>query len=204
MFIQKISLDQALALEESGTIILVDNSQDTYIDYHPRAFEWKSNFTDLRLKAPHISSQKLFDHYTTPYLIEVTLGEYHWRYLQGVLNLSKTTIPSDNIEYVYILTNEGYPGLLKIGMTAQSPEVRLKSINGTGTVRVWKLAFALPLRSGSAYKVETQVHKYLNHVRYHAEKAFDREMFNTDLTTAVDIVRRLGEVFRVGDPIFYS
>lgn len=196
---------KALELESQGKITIVDVNQQDTLDYHERELEWKSNYVDLRLKAPQVDSSKLFEYYPSPYLIEMCLSEtspHHWKYLRGVA--LSGTISDDSVEYVYILTNKGYPGLLKIGMTSKSPQVRLKGINSTGTVDTWQLAFSIPLRPGTGYKVENQVHKYFNRYRFHAETEYDREMFRIDLPQAIEAVRRIGEHFRVGELNFYS
>lgn len=208
MYVQIIQLEEAVLLEDQGKITIVDTDSSQEVEYHSKAPFWKQNYTYLRQLAPQVQAVNVFQYFPTPYLIEVIISEdpdtnsIHWKYLKGVANTT-STVP-DGVEYVYILTNRGYPGLLKIGMTTKTPERRLKGINSTGTVDTWQLAFSIPLRAGTAFKVENQVHKLLNPYRFHAERAYDREMFRVDLPEAIEVVRRVGEYFRVGKLNFYN
>lgn len=207
MYTQRISLEKALALESEGRIMIV--STGSSFDYvHENEGVWRDNYLALREKAPHVNAGNLFSHYTTPYLIEHMVRhdvDYaEWVFFRGVLNTDSSKIVNDNVEYVYILTNEDYPGLVKIGMTVKSPEKRLASINSTGVVNHWKLAFCLPLVPGSSFKVEQQVHKGFASRRHHAESLNDKEMFNVSLDEAIESVRTIGQHFTAGLPKFYN
>lgn len=214
MFTQSITLDRALELSDSGYIIIVDCSPDIDTSWHERAKEWKDNYLQLRTKARHVSPEKLMSWYRALYTIEIPLGctnkdtqTYEWRNLYGIENpeARKNLVNQDKgtTEYVYALTNDGYPDLVKIGMTTNTPEKRLSQINGTGTVDVWKLRFALPLQANTSYKVEQQVHKYFQDRRYHAVHENDREMFKVTLFEAIDKIREIGKLFQAGNPLLY-
>lgn len=207
MFTQRINLEKALSLESEGKIIIVSTATEGgYV--HQNESNWRDNYTTLRMKAPNINPGNLFSFYPTPYmiehLVESTEDSAQWIFFRGVLNTDSSKIVDDDVEYVYILTNEDYPGLVKIGMTVKSPEKRLASINSTGVVKHWKLAFCLPTLPGTSYKVEQQIHKTLASRRYHAESFNDKEMFNVGLEEAIDTVRTLGQYFTAGSPKFYN
>lgn len=210
MLVDKITLTQALELERVGEIVIYDTGKESNPPYHPRQEEWRNNFIQLRTKARHIPRNKISEHYSSRYLIEYPLGcvdietgTYQWKYLRGIENTQDLFTPRTDTEYVYVLVNKQYEGLVKIGMTRHSPGKRLRQINGTGTVYEWELKFALPLKIGSAYRVEQQVHKYFQHLRHHASSYNDREMFRVDLFQAIDRVRKVGKIFQAGTPILY-
>lgn len=207
MFVQKINLSEALEKEASGEITIVSTRQDSdLVSYEKK--EWRSNFINLRLKAPHVDITKLFSYYPSLFLIEVLRENsenpnvIQWDYFRGIVNSNNNS--SDNVEYIYILTNKDYPDLVKIGMTVKTPEKRLVSINSTGVVSHWKLAFSLPITPGNSYAVEQQIHKYFASSRYHAENIDDKEMFFLELPQAIEQVRRIAQYFTAGDPNFYT
>lgn len=205
MLTDTISFDKALELESKGKILIFDTGDD--LDYHKRAKEWQDNFLQLRTKARHISSQNIAQHFNARYLIEKTnkINDYtfEWKYLRGIENTSTDSTVEDSIEYVYALTNKGYPDLVKIGMTRNTPEHRVNQINGTGTVDLWEVKFALPVRPQCGMKVEHQVHKFFQDSRLHVKNENDREMFKIDIFTAMDKIREIGAIFQAGQPKMY-
>lgn len=209
MYIQKVSLEEALEMESMGQITIASTSRSSK-QYHESETQWRKNYENLRMGAPHVSVGSLFTHYPAPYMIEHLVeqdpetGSTMWRYYRGIVNPDAASIQKDNVEYVYILTNKDYPNLVKIGMTVKSPEKRLESINSTGVVTHWELAFALPIIPKSSYKVEQQVHNHFASRRYHSVAINDKEMFNVSLQEATDEVRRIGQYFSAGMPRFYQ
>lgn len=210
MLVDKITLQQALELESLGEITIYDPGSKNLTGYHPREQEWKDNYYQLRTKAPTLPRNKIPEYYQSRYLIEIDRGctntqtsTIEWKYLRGINNKPKETPLHQEVEYVYILINPNYKDLIKIGMTSKTPERRLEQINGTGTVYVWELKFALPVKVGHASKVENQVHKYFQHLRHHAKNYNDREMFKVDVFQAIDKIREVGGLFQAGTPILY-
>ena len=205
MLTDTITFEKALELEGKGKILIFDTGDD--LDYHKRAKEWPDNFLQLRTKARHISSQNIAQHFNARYLIEKTnkINDYtfEWKYLRGIENTSTDSTVEDSIEYVYALTNKGYPDLVKIGMTRNTPEHRVNQINGTGTVDLWEVKFALPVRPQCGMKVEHQVHKFFQDSRLHVKNENDREMFKIDIFTAMDKIREIGAIFQAGQPKMY-
>lgn len=206
MYRTKITLEKALELESTGEIMIVDTSKQSD---QPK---WSNNFQLLREKAPNTPVAKLLDYFSAKYIIEVEVGctnedtqTYEWKYFYGIENpkTNNSTISDSKLEYVYCLTNKGYPDLVKIGMTTKTPERRVEQINGTGTVDLWELKFALPVKQGTAFDIEQQVHKYFASQRLHVRNQNDREMFKVNIFEAMDKVRELGELVQAGKPILF-
>ena len=168
---------------------------------------WKDNFDRLLTRAPHISPDKILDFFSAKYVTEFieysSDNEIVWRYLYGIENKQIQERIKDNIEYVYILVNAGYPNLVKIGMTITDVPKRVTGINNAGTVHEWSARFAIPVEKGSAMKIEKQVHKSLASLRVSSDKGKVREFFNIDPLTAFDKVREVGVSFMVGNPIIF-
>jgi hypothetical protein len=124
MFKDKISLQQARVLAESGEITIVDASPETTPAFPEGGKEWKENFIRLQERHRHIQAHRLLDFLSARYLIEISEGivdkdsnTYSWRYVHGIENSKIKEKSIDDIEYVYVLVNPAYPSLVKIGMT---------------------------------------------------------------------------------------
>ena len=93
-------------------------------------------------------------------------------------------------EYVYILVNKSMPGMVKIGMTTDTPTKRARDINrATGVPTPW-----VPIWSLKCYAsriLEQRVHEYLGQYRV----ADNREMFHIDSVTAQQVIEDLGKDF---------
>jgi hypothetical protein len=205
MYRDKITLEQALTLAETGEIMIVSTIDDT--SYHPLASEWLTNYNTLKTKARHIQIDRLLNYFPALYTIEIPrkIDEetYEWIYLFGVQNTEIKSKTKDNIEYVYILTNPGYPDLIKIGMTEREVEKRVNAINATSTVHEWVPKFALVVQNGSAFKIEQQIHKFFAHHRIDSDHGNSREFFKLSPLTAFDKLREIGALHQIGDPIVY-
>jgi hypothetical protein len=130
-------------------------------------------------------------------------GTFSWRYLTGLETNKIQEKTQDNVEYVYVFVNEGYPQLVKIGMTRGEVLSRADGINSSGVLHEWIPKFALPLSKGSAIKVEQAVHKHFSSLRVNSDMGSSREFFTLDALTAFDKVREVGALFMVGNPIIY-
>lgn len=205
MYRTKIHLNEAVGLEEQGEIKIVSTIKDG--TFHPKAQEWYSNYLALREKARHIKSEKVFDHFPALYSIELSLPiddeSHEWIYLYGIENTEIKTRTKDNIEYIYILINPGYPEIVKIGMTVRTIEDRVNSINATSTVNEWVPKFGLAVSKGSAFNIEQQMHKYFAHHRIDSDHGNSREFFKLSPLTAFDKLREIGSLHQVGEPIVY-
>lgn len=210
MLRDRINLKQAKSLLESGDIIIVDASPESLPPLGEGGKQWKENFITLQSKYRHISPDKLLNFLSARYLIEINEGvvnsdtnTYSWRYLHGIENTKIKEKSIDDIEYVYILVNPGYPDLVKIGMTIHDVNRRVTSINATATVEEWVPKFALPLRRGKAFQVEQAVHTFFASQRVSSDLGNSREFFTLDPFTAFDKVREVGAMFMVGNPIIF-
>jgi hypothetical protein len=205
MFRNKIHLIQAIDLENQGKIKIASTIENGA--FHPKAQEWYYNYIALREKARHIKSEKIFDHFPALYLIELSIPiddeSHEWIYLYGIENHEIKSKVKDNIEYIYILTNPGEPGIIKIGMTVKTVEGRVRGINATSTVTEWVPKFALPVSKGNALAIEQQMHKIYAHLRIDSDHGNEREFFKLDPLTAFDKLREIGSLHQVGDPIVY-
>jgi len=205
MFRNKIHLNQAVDLEDKGEIKIVSTVKDG--TFHPKAQEWYNNYVTLREKARRIKSEKIFDHFPAIYSIELSLPiddeSHEWIYLYGIENHEIKSKVKDNIEYIYILTNPGEQGIIKIGMTVKTVEGRVRGINATSTVTEWVPKFALPVSKGNALAIEQQMHKIYAHLRIDSDHGNEREFFKLDPLTAFDKLREIGSLHQVGDPIVY-
>lgn len=210
MYRQKIDLPLAMSYELLGQITIVDCSPDSIPVYGEYGQRWRDAFTALRKKFPHINTNSLLDFVGAKYVIEIAEGlqdsdtnTFSWRYMYGVSNSAILTKDTNNIEYIYVLTNPGYRSLVKIGMTVNDVDTRVRSINATGTVNEWQAKFALPVTKGKALHVEQMVHKAFAQYRVSSDIGSSREFFEISPVTAFDKIREVGALFAVGDPIVY-
>ena len=210
MYREKINLTMAKALELAGDITIVDASPESLPILKEGGKWWRDNFNTLLAKYPHISPDKLLNFLSAKYTIEVTEGivdieanTYSWRYLYGVENSKIKNTAKDDVEYIYILVNPGYPDLVKIGMTVHDVHRRATAINATATVEEWVPKFALPVKKGTAYRVEQIVHKFFVQQRVSSDRGNSREFFTLDPFEAFDKVREVGALFQIGNPISY-
>jgi hypothetical protein len=205
MFKTKITLEEALEMESRGEIFLVSLHDD--VSFHPNAPIWKQNYELLRKKYRHVNPEKLLTFVKSELYTEIChqIDEetYEWFQLPCIKGETIKQQTKDNIEYIYVLTNPGYPDLVKIGMTEKTVEGRVKSINATSTVHEWVAKFALPVEKGTALRVEQYVHKCFEHLRVDSDHGNEREFFRIDPLTAFDKLREIGAIFQVGNPIVY-
>ena len=210
MYKDKISMAEAISLESLGEITIVDASPESLGPYSEYGKQWRENFILLQSKYRHISPDKLLNFLSAKYLIEVSEGltndstnTFSWRYLHGVENSKILARTTDDVEYVYILVNAGYPNLVKIGMTIKTVGGRVMGLNASSTVDEWEAKFAIAVSKGNALKVEQLVHKFFASSRISSDKGGSREFFKVDPLTAFDKVREVGALFMVGNPIVY-
>ncbi len=209
MYKDKISLHTAKQLELTGHITIVDSSPESLSPLGSEGIQWKENFKTLQQKNRHISPDKLLGFYNAKYSIEIAddsqkhLGIFCWRYLSGIQNREIASKNIDNVEYVYVLVNAGYPSLVKIGMTVKEVQARVTSINATGTVEEWVPKFAVPISKGNALKVEKAVHARFADVRVSSDMGTSREFFTLHPLVAIEAIREIAATHMVGEVIIY-
>jgi hypothetical protein len=207
----QINLIQALEMESHGELILyhTNNAQSSLNEY-PQFPSWKSNFQELKNKYKKIPRGKLLDFISFDFVIEhkeelmnKEPQQLIWTYMYGnrcesALKLHHSTTKG---QYVYVLTNEAYPGICKIGK-AVSPISRVKQINGAGIVSEWQLRWALPVSDG--YALENIVHQNLEVVRMNSFQGSSREFFQISFEEAIQTIENFGEMFKVNEGIYYE
>jgi hypothetical protein len=93
-------------------------------------------------------------------------------------------------EYVYVLVNKSMPGMVKIGMTTDTPVKRARDINkATGVPTPWVPVWSLKCYASRI--LEQRVHEHLSEYRV----ADNREMFHVDSVTAQRVIEDLGRDF---------
>jgi branched-subunit amino acid transport protein len=80
--------------------------------------------------------------------------------------------PQSKAGFVYVLSNEAMPGIVKIGMTARNPEVRLREINSATGVLPFELEAVIVSRN--AKWTEREVHERLAACRVSKSREFFR------------------------------
>lgn len=97
-------------------------------------------------------------------------------------------------QYIYILSNETMPGLVKVGFTKNKPSERAKQINAaTGVALDFKVEWYYPCFN--AHALEGEIHAYLeqNGMRVNKKKEF----FNVTVEQARAVIERIGEPYRM-------
>lgn len=84
--------------------------------------------------------------------------------------------------YIYVLSNEAMPGLLKIGCTAFAPEERARQLSTTGVPQPFKVEEYWELNCEDILVIERKIHAHLKKWRY----AKNREFFGISVNVAVD------------------
>jgi len=95
--------------------------------------------------------------------------------------------------FVYVLTNEFMPGIVKIGYTNRSPEERAWElyVKRTGVPGKFQVAFSLKCRDAKA--LERKVHVELATHRVNAH----REYFRVDVGHAISVINDLGGAHQI-------
>ena len=204
-----ISLFELALLESQGFIniyCMLNPSSDP--NAPGKLPQYYDNFQKLLQKYSRIPSESLLDYIGCEYVSEVEIhsnddiGSITWilLYAKDKLKLEDRQKAETSGKFVYVLTNEAYPNLCKIGK-AVNPESRINGINSAGTVSEWSLRYALPVTDD--YKVENLVHRHLQEFRRDSDQGHSREFFEVDFETAVKAVEYYGKDFFAGDPIIY-
>ena len=209
MSLKKLSFEEALELESESLITIYDFSPDTSeLEFHPRAREWYQNYTDIRYKFRQHNPADVSSMLNCDYRIEVVLpyepetNTHSWKFLfaKRTDDLKKFEQYHSKGSYVYVLTNEAYPGFVKIGK-AVNPLQRVAQINGAGVVSEWKLRYSLPVEND--YLLEHSVHEYLADYRRTSDQGSSREFFEVTLDRAIETIELLGSQMKTGDAFYY-
>ena len=204
-----ISLFELAVLEAQGYITIYCMLNPSTVPNVPGKIpEYYTNFQNLLLKYPRIPCDRILDFIGCEYASDIEVrsrddsGAITWilLYAKDKLKLQDRERAELSGRYVYVLTNEAYPNLCKVGK-AVNPETRTNGINSAGTVSEWILRFALPVTND--YKVENLVHRHLQEFRRDSDQGHSHEFFEVDFETAVKAVEYFGKDFYAGESIIY-
>jgi hypothetical protein len=209
MSLKKLSFEEALELESESLITIYDLSPDlSDIGYYPSAEQWIRNYTEIRYKFRQFNPAQVTSMLNCNYRIELELpyepetNTFTWKvlYAKTTDDLKKFEQYHSKGRFVYVLTNEAYPGFVKIGK-AVNPMRRVEQINGAGVVSEWKLRYSLPVEND--YIIENSVHKYLAEFRRGTDQGSSREFFQVTLEHAIEVIEMLAKEVRRGDATYY-
>jgi hypothetical protein len=205
-----IQYTQAKEMEINGDLIIYNTDQVvTPLNQNSNFYLWRENFQKLKQKFKKVPLHKLIEFLDFDYVIEYKHQEQEdtpttiWSYSYGKTPSSAYVLEKsfNKGKYVYILTNEAYPNICKIGKAIQ-PTYRVTKVNGSGTVSEWQLRWALPVSDD--YKVESIVHKTLEHLRMNSFQGSSREFFSISLDEAIKIIEDLGQEFKTDKGVYYE
>ena len=92
---------------------------------------------------------------------------------------------SSNYGYIYVMSNEAYPNIYKIGSTYGLPEERAEELTGTGNLYPFKVEYFIDIKDAEYY--EKQIHKILDKSRVNK----NREFFKLPLDEIKSILKKL-------------
>lgn len=206
---KRISLFELALLESQGYITVYCMLNPSTVPNVPGKIpEYYTNFQNLLQKYPRIPSESILDFIGCEYLSDIEVqsfddnGAITWilLYAKDKLRLQDRERAELSGKFVYVLTNDAYPNLCKIGK-AVNPEDRLRGVNSAGTVSEWILRYALPVTND--YKVENLVHRHLQEFRRDSDQGHAREFFEVNFETAVKTVEYFGKDFFAGEAVIY-
>jgi hypothetical protein len=102
----------------------------------------------------------------------------------AAVNWAKRKMRNDVRDFVYIMTNPSMPGMVKIGMTKCSPEVRAVQLSQTSGIPTPFSVFS-EFRTFEAETVEKEVHLALEGTRVNSS----REFFNVTPEEAYAVIK---------------
>ena len=105
---------------------------------------------------------------------------------------SKANKKDENVGYVYVLSNEAYPNIYKIGSTYGLPEERAEELTGTGHLSPFKVVGKIKVQSAEYY--EKSIHKLLNKFRVKQ----GREFFKLDLPKIKECLKQVSNISEKG------
>lgn len=204
-----ISLFELALLESQGFVNIYCMLNPSTVPNIPAKIpQYYDNFQKLLQKYPRIPSENILDFIGCEYVSDIEVysndgsGAITWilLYAKDKIKLQDKDTQLNAGKFVYVLTNDAYPHLCKIGK-AINPESRINGINSAGTVSEWVLRYALPVTED--YKVENLVHRHLQEFRRDSDQGSSREFFEVDFETAVKAVEYYGKDFYAGQAIIY-
>lgn len=136
----------------------------------------------------------------TPSMSDTFTAEDGWEDVTYYTNRSRNIVIPKGLtsaQYIYILTNDTMPGLVKIGFTKNKPSDRVKQINAaTGVPLDFKVEYQYPCFN--AHDLEKEIHAYLEkEVGNRTNKK--KEFFNMTVEAAIAVIEKIGEPYKMID-----
>lgn len=115
----------------------------------------------------------------------------------GVDNVFDSFVYQDNVKerisvkkskpksgYIYVLSNDGFDGFLKIGVTTRSVEKRVSELNkGVSSLTNFKIEYSI--HTENAFLIEKKIHDVLNYCRVKENKEF----FKLEVSDAINSIK---------------
>lgn len=108
-------------------------------------------------------------------------------------SIKKGIEKTENFGYVYILSNDAYPNIYKIGSTYGLPEERAEELTGTGHLMPFKVEDKIKIKSAEFY--EKKIHSLLN--KYRVKQ--NREFFQIELNEIKKILKQVSALTGHGE-----
>lgn len=109
------------------------------------------------------------------------MGTNSLKMMQNSRNIYKHDLTLE-VGYVYVMTNEHIPNLIKIGMTTRTPDERSSELSSTGVPGRWSVEYSIFVPN--CEKIEKKVHKALKEFRL----SEDREFFKVEICSAIEVI----------------
>ena len=90
-----------------------------------------------------------------------------------------------SVGFIYVMLNELYPGLLKIGKTKKHPNQRAKELSGTAMLHPFRVTYFVKVSDCNL--AEQHVHAELKQFRQNPK----REFFEMPITKAKEVIQRI-------------
>ncbi len=111
---------------------------------------------------------------------------------RGVAKLNAASNVTPPVGYVYVIVNEGMPGLVKVGYSSRRPGKRAEELSSTGNPYRYKVAFYLS--SANPYEVEQLAHEYLRKFSVGERAAgVGVEWFRCEVKVAIEAIKKASE-----------
>lgn len=109
------------------------------------------------------------------------------------LSIKKGAVGS---QWIYVLSNESMPGLVKIGFTKNKPSKRVKQINSaTGVAMDFIVEWAFPCFN--AHDLEKEIHHYLQVEGFRVNNK--KEFFTLSVEEAKSVIKRIGQPYEFSE-----
>ena len=89
--------------------------------------------------------------------------------IEGMIDIKVESLANKG-GFVYVLTNESMPGIVKIGRTSKEPNKRMDELYTTGVPTPFELAYSVQVSNAKA--VENEMHRLFGKVRIAGNREF--------------------------------